>query len=123
TSDVHGIDASPDMIKVAKEKVAKGGPEIDFEVALIEAIPFPGDSFDLVTSSLMLHHLPAALKHTGLAEVRRVLKPGCRFVAMDFATEGHSPFGHVISMFGLARGAPMVDTLEPKLREAGFDDV
>ncbi len=89
--EVHGIDASPEMIEVAKEKAAKAGAEIDFQVALIEAIPFPDASFDLVTSSLMLHHLPDDLKRKGFAEIRRVLKPGGRFLAMDFAAHSHSP--------------------------------
>jgi ubiquinone/menaquinone biosynthesis C-methylase UbiE len=38
--EVHGIDASQQMIEVASEKAAKAGLDIDFRVALIEAIPF-----------------------------------------------------------------------------------
>lgn len=41
---------------------------------MIEDLPFPGETFDVVTASLMTHHLPAALKVRGLAEVYRVLK-------------------------------------------------
>ena len=123
TGAVHGIDASPEMIDVAKEKAAKAGSEIDFQVALIEALPFPAATFDLVTSSLMLHHLPDDLKRTGLAEIRRVLKPGGRFMAMDFAAHSHSPLGHLFSIFGHSRGASMVDTLMPMLKDAGFSDV
>jgi ubiquinone/menaquinone biosynthesis C-methylase UbiE len=56
------------MIEMANEKSA--GLDINFWVALIEAIPFPDHCFDLVTSSLMLHHLPDDLKREGLAEIR-----------------------------------------------------
>jgi demethylmenaquinone methyltransferase/2-methoxy-6-polyprenyl-1,4-benzoquinol methylase/phosphoethanolamine N-methyltransferase len=122
TGEVHGIDASPEMIGVAKEKAAKAGSAIDFRVALIEAIPFPDATLDLVTSSLMLHHLPDDLKRTGLAEIRRVLKPGGRFLAVDFAVQSHSPLGHLLSILGHSRGERMVDTLMPMLKDAGFGD-
>jgi ubiquinone/menaquinone biosynthesis C-methylase UbiE len=120
---VHGIDASPQMIEVANEKSTKAGLDIDFRIALIEAIPFPDDSFDLVTSSLMLHHLPDDLKRTGLKEIRRVLKSGGRFVAMDFAAESHSPLGHLLSIVGCPRGESLVDKLAPMMKDAGFDHV
>src|SRR5919198_1416819 len=123
TGEVHGIDASPEMIDVAREKAAKAGADVDFQVALIEALPFPAATFDLVTSSLMLHHLPDDLKRTGLAEIRRVLKPGGRFMAVDFATHSHSPLGHLLSIFGHSRGESMVDKLMPMLKDAGFSDV
>src|SRR5438876_4911041 len=54
TGEVHGIDASPEMIEGAKKKAAKAGSDIDFQVALIEAIPFPDPTFGLVTRSPML---------------------------------------------------------------------
>ncbi|MBI4300214.1 MAG: methyltransferase domain-containing protein [Chloroflexi bacterium] len=121
--EVHGIDASPEMIQVAKEKSAKDGSDIDFRVALIEAIPFPDASFDLVTSSLTLHHLPDDLKEKGFLEIRRVLKPGGRFMAMDFAALSHSPLGHLLSILGHSRGESMVGRLTPMLKDAGFSDV
>jgi demethylmenaquinone methyltransferase/2-methoxy-6-polyprenyl-1,4-benzoquinol methylase/phosphoethanolamine N-methyltransferase len=123
SSEVHGIDASPEMIQVAKKKSAKDGSDIDFRVALIEAIPFPDATFDLVTSSLMLHHLPDNLKAKGFLEIRRVLKPGGRFMAMDFARHSHSPLGHLRSILGHSRGERMDDKLTPMLKEAGFSDV
>ena len=121
--EVHGIDASPEMIEVAKEKATKAGSDIDFRLALIEAIPFPDASFDLVTSSLMLHHLPDDLKTKGLLEIRRVLKPGGRFVAVDFAAHSHSALGHLLSILGHSRGESMLDKLTPMLKDAGFGEV
>ncbi|HLF03966.1 MAG TPA: methyltransferase domain-containing protein [Dehalococcoidia bacterium] len=121
--EVHGIDASPEMIQVSKEKSTKVGSDIDFQVALIEAIPFPDASFDLVTSSLMLHHLPDDLKAKGFLEIRRVLKSGGRFMAMDFAMYSHSPRCHLLSFFGHSRGESVVAKLTPMLKDAGFSDV
>jgi demethylmenaquinone methyltransferase/2-methoxy-6-polyprenyl-1,4-benzoquinol methylase/phosphoethanolamine N-methyltransferase len=77
----------------------------------------------------MLHHLPDNLKRTGVGEIRRVLKPGGRFMALDFAAHSHSafgpgrPLGHLLAIFGHARGESMVDTLMPMLKDAGFRDV
>jgi ubiquinone/menaquinone biosynthesis C-methylase UbiE len=121
--EVHGIDASSEMIEVSREKATKAGSQVDFRVALIEAIPFPDATFDLVTSSMMLHHLPDDLKRSGLAEIRRILKPGGRFIAMDFAAQGHSPLDHLLAIFGHSRGERTVDKLAPMLRDAGFSGV
>ena len=123
SGEVHGIDASPEMIQVAKKKSAKKGFDVDFRVALIEAIPFPDSFFDLVTSSLMLHHLSDDLKTQGLLEIWRVLKPGGRFMATDFAAHSHSSLGHLLSILGRSRGESMVEKLTPMLRNAGFGDI
>lgn len=121
--EAHGIDASTEMINVAKEKATKSGSRLRLQVALIEALPFPDASFELVTSSLMLHHLTQDQKRAGLAQVRRVLKPGGRFVAMDFARRSHSPLGHLISAFAHTHGESSADELVPMLKEAGFGEV
>lgn len=81
---VHGIDAAPEMIDVARRKAAKARASVDFQVGLIEKIPFADNHFDVVLSSLMLHHLPDDLKRRGFVEIIRVLKPGGHFFAIDF---------------------------------------
>lgn len=88
---VHGIDPSPEMIDRARRKAARSRVNAAFEVAFAQEIPFPDASFDVVVSTLMLHHLPRAGREEALREARRVLKPGGRLLAVDF---GADPGGH-----------------------------
>ena len=97
TVRARGIDPSAEMIGVSRGKAAKAGVDVQFQTAVIEKLPFPDGHFDLVLSSLMLHHLPADVKRAGFAEVRRVLKPSGRFVAVDIAESG-GLIGHILQM-------------------------
>ena len=120
--EVVGLDAAPEMIAVARDKAAKRGADIDFRVGLIEEIPFPDDSFDLVLSSLMLHHLPENVRQEGLAEIRRVLKPGGRFLVVDLSVHGDSFVGHVMTLFGQAEQSTASE-LRAIMDDAGFGEV
>jgi demethylmenaquinone methyltransferase/2-methoxy-6-polyprenyl-1,4-benzoquinol methylase/phosphoethanolamine N-methyltransferase len=80
---VYGMDASPEMIAVARQKALQQQREVDFQTGAIEALPFADGTFDVVLSSLMFHHLPPALKQRGLMEIYRVLKPGGRLIVVD----------------------------------------
>jgi demethylmenaquinone methyltransferase/2-methoxy-6-polyprenyl-1,4-benzoquinol methylase/phosphoethanolamine N-methyltransferase len=81
--DVRGIDGAPEMVEVARRKAAAAKLGVEYEVAVVENMPFADATFDIVLSSLMLHHLPGDLKRQGIAEIARVLKPGGRLVAVD----------------------------------------
>jgi demethylmenaquinone methyltransferase/2-methoxy-6-polyprenyl-1,4-benzoquinol methylase/phosphoethanolamine N-methyltransferase len=122
--EVHGIDAAPEMIDAARRKAAKGRVDIDFQVGLIEDIPFPDHRFDLAVSSFMLHHLPDDLKRKGFAEIHRVLRPGGRFLAVDFGTSGNSLIGHLLtSLFGHGTTHSSVRELSAMMEAAGFTQV
>ncbi len=81
---VHGIDASPAMIARARTKARKAVAEVTFEDGLAESLPFPDARFDVVLSTVMLHHLPRTARQQGIREMGRVLKPGGRLLAVDF---------------------------------------
>lgn len=119
----YGIDPAPEMIAVAREKAKRKHIEIDFRVGVIEALSFPDSSVDVVTSSLMMHHLNDALRVRGLAEIYRVLKPGGRFLIFDFMRPTKS-FWHNLSInltmhHGLDFG---VEDLPKMLKDAGFKE-
>jgi ubiquinone/menaquinone biosynthesis C-methylase UbiE len=95
---VHGIDASPEMIARATKKAKAGGVEVIFRNANVEALPYPDAHFDAVLSTLMLHHLPRQARQQCAREIRRVLKPGGRVLAVDFG-EPHAKSGGLLAHF------------------------
>jgi ubiquinone/menaquinone biosynthesis C-methylase UbiE len=84
TGSVVGIDASPEMVARASKKATKAGVDVAFKNAIVESLPFPDASFDAVLSTMMLHHLPRKAREQCAREMRRMLKPGGRALAVDF---------------------------------------
>lgn len=94
---VHGIDASPEMIARARTKARKARADVVFDTAVAESLPFADGRFDVVLCTVMLHHLPRAVRELGVREMHRVLKPGGRLLAVDFtgaSSNGKAPRGH-----------------------------
>ncbi|GIK37105.1 MAG: ubiquinone/menaquinone biosynthesis C-methyltransferase UbiE [Chloroflexota bacterium] len=120
-----GIDPALEMIAVARRKAQRAGIEIDFRVGVIESLPFPDETFDVVTSSLMMHHLPQHLQVEGLAEIWRVLKPGGRILIADMMRPSTSFLKRFFTLLvrhghGIQFG---IEDLPKLMREAGFEKV
>ncbi|MEZ4660681.1 MAG: class I SAM-dependent methyltransferase [Caldilineaceae bacterium] len=83
--DVVGVDENPDMLAVAQAKAdAANVMNMRFIQAELgkEALPLPSSTFDLLTCTLMLCHLPN-LKEA-IADCVRVVRPGGYLLLSDF---------------------------------------
>lgn len=78
-----GIDVEPAMIEQARRRAAKTHSHATFEVASIDQIPYPDNSFDVAMQTLVFHHLTDAQREDGLAELKRVLKDNGRLLIVD----------------------------------------
>ena len=81
-TDLHltGIDLSADMIVAATRNLDRFGFRTTAQVGDVTNLPFPDGSFDLVVSSLSLHHWDEP--EAAVPELARVLRPGGRLVAI-----------------------------------------
>ena len=89
---VIGIDLDERMVERARANAVRGSDDPSnprFELGDVAALPFDDASFDLVVSTMSLHHWEDP--ETGLAEIGRVLVPGGRALIWDLQ-QGGLPF-------------------------------
>ncbi|MGP0109116.1 MAG: class I SAM-dependent methyltransferase [Acidimicrobiales bacterium] len=110
-----GVDPAPVMLRVARLLTRHPG-EVRYVEGAAEAIPLPDGSASVVWSIATVHHwsdIDAALR-----EVRRVLLPGGRLVAMERRTQpgarGHQSHGWTDEQ---------ATAFADRCREHGFTDV
>lgn len=120
---VRGIDASPEMVARARAKAARLRADVPFETELAEALPYAGARFDVVLSTLMLHHFPSKLRAQAIREIRRVLKPGGRVVIVDFQDSGSKPVGLMRLIRRHRYGHVKFDVMLAMLSEANLEVV
>jgi SAM-dependent methyltransferase len=119
---VAGVDASPEMVAAAR---ARG---IAADEGRAEALPYPDQAFDAVFSNAALHWVHG--QDAMMEQVRRVLKPGGRFVA-EMGGHGNIAAIRVAFMAVLARHGmenreedenyyPTTDEYSRRLAQHGF---
>jgi ubiquinone/menaquinone biosynthesis C-methylase UbiE len=81
---LYGLDLSPFYLRQAA-RVLESEPEVSLIADDAERMPLADAVFDAVTSVFLFHELPSDVRRNVAREVRRVLKPGGRFVVCDSA--------------------------------------
>ena len=125
TGTAYGLDMTDEMLELARRNAGDAGVRnVHFLKGLIEAIPLPAGSVDVVISNCVINL--STDKAAVLAEISRVLKPGGRvgvsdIVAEDTLTaEQRAQRG---SYVGCIAGALSKGEYEAGLEAAGFEQV
>ena len=115
--NIVGADFSEGMLAVARDKVRAAGDagRIRLVAADALALPFDDRAFACVTSAFLLRNL-ADLRH-GLAEMKRVTRPGGRVVALEI-TQVDAPGFRPLFRFYFHRVVPGVGRLVARDNEA-----
>lgn len=115
--DVFGVDLSPAMIEIARERY----PHLRFEVGSMDALAVPDGSLGGVVSEYSLIHVPPHEVPSYLAEFRRVVARGGTLLLAFFEAEGGpvTPFDHkVVTAYRWP-----IDDLAALAADAGFDEI
>jgi ubiquinone/menaquinone biosynthesis C-methylase UbiE len=125
-AQVMGIDGDPEILALARAK--DGAERVQWREGLAGALPFGDGSVDVVTMSLVLHHLLPAQKREALVEARRVLKPAGSLQIADWGSP-HDPAMSAVfyitqAIDGFERTADhRAGRLPGLVGEAGFGEV
>ena len=84
TGEAIGIDATPGMIEIARQRAGRADGAVRFELGVAEALPLPNGTVQAVASTFFFHHLPTEVKREAIREMWRVLAPGGRLVIADY---------------------------------------
>jgi len=125
TGFAYGLDMTDPMLELAERNRLEAGVEnVRFLKGIIEAIPLPESSVNVVISNCVINL--SADKGQVLREAYRVLTPGGRFAVSDIVVQGELPptLRHDMeSWAGCVAGALEEDTYRSLLHAAGFVDI
>jgi arsenite methyltransferase len=125
TGHAYGLDMTDEMLALARRNAADAGiPNVTFLQGLIEEIPLPDASIDVVISNCVINL--STDKPSVLREIGRVLRPGGRIGISDVVAEDRlepEQRAERGSYVGCIAGALSTSEYADGLRAAGFDDV
>ncbi len=125
TGTAYGLDMTDEMLALARKNAAEAGvTNVHFLKGMIEQIPLPADSIDVVISNCVINL--SVDKPAVLTETARVLKPGGRLGISDVVAEDQlTPQERAErgSHVGCIAGALSKSEYIPGLEAAGFEQV
>lgn len=120
-----GLDLSPEMLAVGRERAAEVGRHIDLREGDAHDLPFDADSFDTVVCTYSLCNIPDPQR--AVNEMKRVLKPGGKLILVDHIRAANKPLFWLQKAieFATARleGEHMTRRPAEHVDAAGFDIV
>ncbi|MCB2107987.1 MAG: class I SAM-dependent methyltransferase [Rhodobacteraceae bacterium] len=90
-AEVWGIDFGGPLVRYAHVRAVDMGVDVNFAQRLGEDSKFPDNHFDVITSYIIHHEVPAEISRKILKEVARILRPGGHYYPIDFYTTGSQP--------------------------------
>ena len=145
-AEVLGTDFVEEMLHVARRKAEsyEGPAKVGFALADAQDLPFPDESFDVVTVAFGVRNLPD--RAANFREVLRVLRPGGRYLILEFTRPPFAPWrwlyhfylGNILPIIGAViagdrasfvylaksiRAFPDQRSLATELSETGFSHV
>jgi arsenite methyltransferase len=125
TGTAYGLDMTDEMLALAQKNAREAGAtNVHFLKGLIEAIPLPADSVDVVISNCVINL--SADKPAVLTEMARVLRPGGRIGITDVVADDRLTPGERLKrgdFAGCITGALSLGEYQAGLEAAGFEDV
>ena len=125
TGTVYGLDMTDEMLALARRNAREAGvTNVHFLKGVIEQIPLPAASVDVVISNCVINL--STDKPAVLTEIARVLRPGGRLGISDVVAEDRlSPEERAErgSFVGCIAGALSVGEYVAGLEAAGFDGI